>query len=342
MASSPTDPDRPDDAPTSDDDLDALLTPPAGANPADRVGHVAVLPAEVLEYLNPRPGGVILDCTLGRGGHARLITPRLAPGGRYIGLDVDPGNLEFARESLREAPVRVDAVRGNFAGARSALDELGVGRVDGVLADLGFASNQMTDPARGFSFAAEGPLDMRLDPDLGQTAADLVNQLNERDLADVIYRYGEEPLSRKIARKVVEARRTSPILTTSTLARLVREAYGGGRAARSRMDPATRTFMALRIAVNEELGALERLLQELPRLLADGGRAVIISFHSLEDRQVKRSFMELHRSGVARRLTPKPVIAGEEERRVNPRSRSAKLRAVEWNSTGSTTSPTLV
>lgn len=352
MASKPDEPtDSPDspDSPDStdpDDDLASQAPGPLGLpSSTGPTGHVAVLPAEVLEYLAPKPGGVILDCTLGRAGHAKLITPHLAPGGRYVGLDVDPLNLDFAREALAGAPARVDAVqvdvvRSNFAAARSALDALGIGRVDGLLADLGFASNQMTDPARGLSFAAEGPLDMRLDPDLGQTAADLLNRLPERELADVIYRYGEEPMSRKIARKVVEARRTSPILKTSELAQLVREAYGGGRAAQSRMDPATRTFMALRIAVNEELGALERLLSELPGLMGEGGRAVIISFHSLEDRLVKHAFAGLHRDGVARRLTPKPVVAGDDERRDNPRSRSAKLRAIEWNGSAARDSAT--
>ncbi len=255
--------------------------------------------------------------------------PGLPPAGRYVGFDVDPQNLAFARQVLAQAVVPVDLVKTNYVTARQALDQLGIGKVDLLLADLGFASNQMSDPARGFSFNSEGPLDMRLDPDLRQTAADLVNELPERELADVIFRYGEEPLSRKIARKVVEVRRTSPILTTSGLAQVVRRAYGS-RARLSRVDPATRTFMALRIAVNEELGALERLLAELPQLLSVGGRAAIISFHSLEDRLVKQAFVGFHRDGRGKRLTSKPVIAGQEERDVNPRSRSAKLRALEW------------
>jgi len=295
------------------------------------------LPAEVVSLLRPGPGLVMLDCTLGRGGHASLIAPMLAPGGRYVGLDVDPANIAYARTVLNGAPVRVDLVNANFATARAVLDELGVGRVDLLLADLGFASNQMSDASRGMSFQVEGPLDMRLDPSLPQTAADLVNHLPERELADVIYRYGEERLSRKIARKIVEERQRSPILTTTGLAQIVRRAYGpmhrsGGarRSGRPRLDPATRTFMALRIAVNEELGVLERLLGGLPSLMNGGGRAAIISFHSLEDRLVKHAFMDLHRSGVARRLTPKPVTAGDAERDANPRSRSAKLRAVEW------------
>jgi 16S rRNA (cytosine1402-N4)-methyltransferase len=296
------------------------------------IGHVPVLPREVLELLDPKPGEIVLDCTLGRGGHASLITPRLAPGGRYIGLDVDPANLAFSRERLKDAPVQTDLIHANFAQARQVLDRLGVERVDCVLADLGFASNQMSDPARGFSFAAEGPLDMRLDPTLSATAADLVNKLPERELADLIYRYGEERLSRKIARKIADERQRAPILTTTGLAALVRRAYGPRMAGRSKIDPATRTFMALRIAVNQELGALERLLESIPGLLGNfRGRVAIISFHSLEDRLVKHAFAEFHRQGRATRLTRKPVVAQEDERRDNPRSRSAKLRAIRWD-----------
>ncbi|MCE9592215.1 MAG: 16S rRNA (cytosine(1402)-N(4))-methyltransferase RsmH [Planctomycetes bacterium] len=309
-------------------------------------GHVPVLPNEVLAWLDPGPGDIVLDCTLGRAGHAALIAPRLSPDGRYIGLDVDPANIAHARTVLKNAPVKIDLVKSNFAAARSVLDSLGIDRVDLVLADLGFASNQMSDPARGFSFMSDGPLDMRLDPELGVTAADLVAALSEADLADVIYRFGEERLSRKIARKIVEERERTPILTTTDLARVVREACGvrsgasGGRGAvggggwarrgASRLDPATKTFMALRIAVNEELGALERLLGALPALMAGGGRAAVISFHSLEDRRVKRAFADMEQSGAGKRLTRRPVTATENELRSNPRSRSAKLRVFEW------------
>lgn len=294
--------------------------------------HVPVLPGEVLDWLDPGPGDVVLDCTLGRAGHASLIVPKLVPDGRYIGLDVDPANIEHGHKVLKDAAVRVDLVKSNFAAARSVLDSLGIDRADLVLADLGFASTQMSDAARGFSFMAEGPLDMRLDPSLGVTAADLVAGLSEKELADVIYRYGEERLSRKIARKIVEERSRSPILSTTDLARVVREAYGGGRRwqGSSKLDPATRTFMALRIAVNEELGALERLLEALPGLVSGGGRAAIISFHSLEDRRVKRAFVDMEQSGVGKRLTKKPVTATEAELYANPRSRSAKLRVFEW------------
>jgi 16S rRNA (cytosine1402-N4)-methyltransferase len=298
-------------------------------------GHCPVLPEQVLALLDPKPGQTILDCTVGRAGHAALILPRLAPGGHYIGLDLDPANLDFARQRLTGLaaaipgnPVRIDLIHANFISARSALENLGVARVDLLLADLGFASPQVDDPGRGLSFTREGPLDMRLDPGAAiPDAAHLVNHLPEHDLADVIYRYGEERFSRRIARKIIDARRQSPITTTTELARIVRAAYGSyGRS--QRIDPATRTFMALRIAVNAELEALDQLLIAVPELLAPGGVAAVISFHSLEDRRVKQVFMQLHQAGRARRLTAKPLTAGEDEVRDNPRSRSAKLRAI--------------
>ncbi len=299
------------------------------------VGHVPVLPAEVLAHLSPGEGEVMLDCTLGRGGHAMLIAPRLGSTGRYVGLDVDPVNVGFASQRLRDSAVacRLDLVKANFTTAGRVLEELGVGKVDMVLADLGFASNQMDDAQRGFSFGVEAPLDMRLDPDLTDTAADLVNALPERELADLIYRYGEERLSRRIARNIVEARRQTPIKTTSTLATLVRRAYGP-RGRSQRIDPATRTFMALRIAVNAELQALENLLAMIPKLLKADGRMAVISFHSLEDRMVKQAFVKLSQDGLAQRLTRKPATAGDEELATNPRSRSAKLRAIRWTPNG--------
>lgn len=320
----------------SDDDLPDLFADAESSAPAaDRHGHVSVLPAEVLQLLQPKPGQVMLDCTLGRGGHAELIAPLLGPQGRYIGLDVDPRNIEYAKNRLANAPVKFDAVHANFAQARDVLDRLGIKGVDLLLADLGFASNQMSDPTRGFSFSKDGPLDMRLNPELPTTAADIVNTWPERELADVIYKYGEERLSRKIARKIAEVRGKTPIKTTAELAQLVRQAYGfrqwsprgGGKV---RIDPATRTFMALRIAVNAELEALEQLLAGLPGLMNEHGIAAIISFHSLEDRLVKHAFVDLAKSGSAKKLTPKPIIAEQAERDRNPRSRSAKLRAIEW------------
>ena len=206
----------------------------------------------------------------------------------------------------------------------SVLDELGISAVDGVLADLGFCSDQMDAPERGLSFSQPGPLDMRLDPTQGEPASALLRRLNERDLADLIYQYGEERFSRRIARRIVEARRTRPLETTDELADLVRRCVPRPRGKRHAIDPATRTFQALRIAVNDELGALERLLKQLPRCLKPGGRAVVISFHSLEDRLVKTAFRD---RAVWEVLTPKPVQASDEEVQANPRARSAKLRA---------------
>lgn len=306
------------------------------------VDHIPVLPEAVLDVLQPRAGQTVLDGTVGRGGHASLIIPRLGPGGRYVGLDLDPGNAEYARRRLEpiaaEAGVRLDVRHAGFQDAGAVLRELGLPRVDAVLADLGFASNQMDNPARGFAFSESGPLDMRLDPTARTTAADLVNRLPERELADLLYELGEERLSRKIARKIAERRQSSPIQTTSELADLVYRVYGP-RARSQKIHPATRTFMALRIAVNDELGNLERLLSDLPSLLSSGGaspgeppngRAAIISFHSLEDRRVKQRFVELERQGHGRRLTKKPIGPSDDEVADNPRSRSAKLRAFEF------------
>ena len=328
----------------------------------DDSGHLPVLPREVLEYLDPRPGQVVLDCTVGRGGHGELVIPRLGPGGWYVGLDMDGGNAAFSRERLgpvaAEAGVRLEVVQANFREAPAVLDGLGIDGVDGLLADLGFASNQMDDPGRGLAFSEDGPLDMRLDPGAEVTAERLVNSLPEKDLADLIYEFGEERLSRRIARKIVEQREIEPITTTSGLAELVRRCYprprnplhkgpkrsgrkswetrpgpSRGRRARARIHPATRTFMALRIAVNDELGALDGLLAELPGLLKPGGCAAIISFHSLEDRRVKRAFLALRQARDYTLLTRKPVTADEDECRANPRSRSAKMRVAQKSAT---------
>jgi 16S rRNA (cytosine1402-N4)-methyltransferase len=279
--------------------------------------HQAVLPAETLGLLDPKPGETWVDATVGAGGHARLIAERLRPDGRLIGLDQDPTMLDRARGRLTDLPVTL--VHANFDQLPGVLANLGIERVDGVLADLGFASDQMDAAARGFSFRTEGPLDMRLDPTSGSTAADLVNTLSEGALADVFFEYGEERLSRRVARRVVERRATRPFETTAELAELVRSCVprSGG------IDPATRVFQALRIAVNDELGALERLLAALPMLVKPGGRVGIISFHSLEDRRVKQAFRT---AGLWQPLTKKPVEAADAEVAANPRSRSARLR----------------
>lgn len=318
----------------------ALLMPqPSESQPEPaEVRHVPVLPDLVLAQLQPKPGQVLLDCTVGRGGHSALLLPHLVPGGRVIGLDLDEQNLAFSRDRLTQAAaptdqtkgvsnVHIDLTHANFASARSVLDGLDIDGVHLLLADFGFASNQMDDPRRGFSFDADGPLDMRMDRSADLTAADLIAELDERQLADLIYRYGEERRSRAIARKIVASRRQRPIKTTGELAHLVCTAYGGRR---QRIHPATRTFMALRIAVNGELANIEQLLADLPRLLRPGARAALISFHSLEDRLVKQAFRAWSQDDRARLLTRKPLTAGEQEQHSNPRSRSAKMRVLEW------------
>ncbi len=287
--------------------------------PSRGPAHVAVLPEEVVRLLDPKPGETFVDCTTGVGGHARLIAERVGPGGRVIGFDQDAGMLAIAREQLAGRPVTL--VRANFDQVAEVLANMGVGRVDGVLADLGFCSDQLADPSRGFSFRDDGPLDMRLDPTAGQTAADLVNTLSEGALADVFFEYGEERKSRWVARRIVARRGDRPFATTADLADVVRKSVPRSGS----LDPATRVFQALRIAVNDELGALDRLLGALPVIVRPGGRAGVISFHSLEDRRAKQA---LYRSpGVWEPVTKKPVEAGPAEVAANPRARSAKLRA---------------
>jgi 16S rRNA (cytosine1402-N4)-methyltransferase len=283
--------------------------------------HVPVLTAELLHLLDPQPGHIIVDATVGTGGHARLLAERVGPTGRLIGLDRDPAMLRLAGHRLQGLAITL--VERNFDELRNLLDELNIEAVDAVLADLGFCSDQMEDPLRGLSFQHDAPLDMRLDPGMPETAADLLQSLSERDLADVFYHYGEERFSRRIARKIVENRKTAPIETTGQLADLVRRCVPRARGRRHPIDPATRVFQALRIAVNDELGALDRLLAQLPDCLKPGGRAAIISFHSLEDRRVKQAFRNRE---VYVELTRKPVQATEDEIRNNPRARSAKLR----------------
>ncbi len=279
--------------------------------------HLPVLPVEVLRLLDPQPGETWVDCTIGAGGHARAIAERVGPTGRVIGLDQDETMLALARPRLEGFPVQL--VKANFDQLPELLDAMGIGTVDGILADLGFCSDQLDDPTRGLSFRDDGPLDMRLDPTSGQTAADFVNALSEKALADVFFEYGEERKSRWVAKRIVERRATKPFATTADLADLVRRCVPRSGS----LDPATRVFQALRIAVNDELGSLERLLAALPKRIKSGGRAGLISFHSLEDRRVKQAFRvpELWKS-----LTKKPVEATDEEAARNSRSRSAKLR----------------
>jgi len=282
--------------------------------------HQSVLPVEVLQYLDPKPGEIWVDATTGAGGHAALIAGRIAPDGQLIALDQDAGMLELAKarfEGLPGLPPR--CVPANFDQLVGVLDRLKLTHVDGVLADLGICSDQLDDAQRGFSFQKDAPLDMRLDPTIGASAADLIANCGEVELADYFYRYGEERLSRRVAKKIVEAREIEPITTTFQLAALVRKCVP----ASGKIDPSTRVFQGLRIAVNDELGCLERLLAQLPRLVKSGGRIGIISFHSLEDRIVKHSLQD---EDIWQTLTKKPVQASPEEISRNPRSRSAKLR----------------
>ena len=283
--------------------------------PAPR--HRPVLVREVLDALEPRPGQRFVDATVGAGGHARLVAERLMPGGRLLGLDRDATMLALAAPRLEGLPITL--VHANFEDLHLALREAEMDRVDGFFADLGFCSDQMDNPERGLAFSRDGPLDMRLDLDEGETAADLLARMNERDLADVIYQFGEERFSRRIARKISESRRQTPLRTTKQLADLVRSCVPRS----GRIDPATRTFQALRIAVNDELRVLKRLLEVLPDCVAPGGRAALLSFHSLEDRLVKQAFRDRAKWRDGCR---KPIEASEAEASENPRSRSAKLR----------------
>jgi 16S rRNA (cytosine1402-N4)-methyltransferase len=285
-----------------------------------------VLPAEVLDALEPAAGQTMVDATVGVGGHAVLLAQRLGASGRLIGLDQDASMLALARARVEALPgaAPVTLVQTNFERLRDVLDELGIATVDGVLADLGVCSDQLEAPERGFSFQEDGPLDMRLDRQVGEPASALLRRLGERDLADLFWRFGEERYSRRIARRIVATRRREPLETTAQLAALVRRCVPRPRGRHPRIDPATRVFQALRIAVNDELGVLDRLLAALPHCVKSGGRAVLVSFHSLEDRRVKQAFRDRDWWQV---LTPKPVQAGNEELRQNPRARSAKLRA---------------
>jgi 16S rRNA (cytosine1402-N4)-methyltransferase len=284
--------------------------------------HQPVLLEEVLEMLAVRPGGFYVDGTVGLGGHAAEILRRAAPDGRLLGLDRDGEALAIAAERL--APFG-ERARLDHADFRSLPQRL-TAPPDGVLLDLGVSSMQLDSPERGFSFQAEGPLDMRLDREEPHTAAELVNRLPETALADLIYRFGEEHASRRIARAIVTARRQARLATTSALAEVVRRA--AGRSRRPGLDPATLTVQALRIAVNRELEGLGESLGAVARALAPRGRLVVIAFHSLEDREVKQAFRALGRDGF-RLLTRKPVRPGEDEVRRNPRARSARLRALE-------------
>jgi 16S rRNA (cytosine1402-N4)-methyltransferase len=303
--------------------------------------HRPVLLEETLKYLVPERGGLFVDCTVGLGGHSEAIL-KSSPDTRILGLDLDPAALEYSRQRLAPFGTRFRAVQANFRQIESVLREAGERDPSGILVDLGVSSLQFDSPERGFSFRFDAPLDMRMDPGTGATAADLLQQLPEAEIARIIFEFGEERHSRRIARRIVERREQGqPVTTTAELAELVRHAVGGGRK-RQQIHPATRTFQALRIAVNNELERLGEFIETAVDLLAPDGRFVAISFHSLEDRIVKRELRRLSGhcecpprlpvcSCGARKtveiLTRRPVVPGDKELDENPRARSAKLRA---------------
>jgi 16S rRNA (cytosine1402-N4)-methyltransferase len=303
------------------------VTQPGGEAP-----HLPVMPDEVLSYLEPRSSGVYCDATLGYGGHARAVLTASAPAGRLIGIDRDPQAIAAARESLAEFGDRVTLVHAPFSRVRAVLEQAGALPLDGILVDLGVSSPQLDRAERGFSFRRSGPLDMRMDPTTGETAAEYLGRVDEDELAAVLRDFGEERFAGRIARNIVEARGTEALTTTAGLAALI--AHSVPRHERHK-DPATRTFQALRIAVNGELAELERFLADAPGCLRPGGRLVVIAFHSLEDRLAKRRLRALAAGDggpddpPVRILTKHVVVANDEERARNPRSRSAKLRAAE-------------
>ena len=291
-------------------------------------GHVPVLVEEAVRLLDPRPGGRYLDLTLGGGGHARRILER-AHGGSLVGVDRDQRTLEHTRSAMAGFGDRFTALHARFDLADEAARAAGLGAFDaafdGVLLDLGISSLQLDDAERGLSFDRDGPLDMRMDRSVGETAAELLHRLSEREIADLLFRFGDETRSRAIARAIVERRRHAPLRRTGELADLVERAVGGRRG--GRIHPATRSFQALRMAVNDELGCLERVLPKAVRWLAADGRLAVVSFHSGEDRVVKRTLREEAGRGALELLTRKAVEPSAGEVAANPRARSAKLRA---------------
>jgi len=281
--------------------------------------HVPVLPNECMELLAIEPGQTVVDGTMGGCGHTLLISELVGENGIVLALDRDPAAVEVARGLGLPSNVRV--IHESYVDLPDILEQLEIGAVNGVLLDLGLSSDQLSDGDRGFSYHAEGELDLRFNPDEGQPAWQMIQHMREPDIANLIYKYGEERFSRRIARRIVEARRAGPIRSAPQMADLVRSCVPRSRG--HNIDPATRTFQALRIAVNDELGGLERALERITGVLAPGGRLVVISFHSLEDRIVKHFFRNDNRLEI---LTKKPLTASPDELHANPRSRSAKLR----------------
>ena len=284
--------------------------------------HIPVLPIEVLEGMNSKPGDLVVDGTLGGGGHTRKLLDLIGPTGRLIAFDRDLSAIEETRERIPDE--NAEFLHANYADMPELLRQMGIEAVDSILLDLGLSSDQLADRDRGFSFQSDGPLDLRFNPLAGESAMKLVNRLSEKHLADLIYEFGEERMSRRIARKIVRLRHDNPIKSASQLASIVRSCIP--RTKHQTIDGATRTFQALRIAVNDELKWLKEAMKRLPDLLKPNGRLAVISFHSLEDRIVKQAMNAHQHVNV---LTKKPIQASEAELHENPRSRSAKLRVCE-------------
>jgi 16S rRNA (cytosine1402-N4)-methyltransferase len=295
--------------------------------------HVPVLLGAVLDLFAPLTGKIVVDCTVGLGGHAAEILERIKPAGRLIGIDFDPANIAVTREKLTAIGGGFELHHGNFAALPTILAGAGVEKVDAVLADLGVASPQIDDPARGFSYRQPGPLDMRMDPTRGRDAAAIVNRMPRGELESALLELGDETDAPQIAELIVRRRKMQPITTTQELMAIVCEArdFTLQRAAGAKLHPAARTFQALRILVNRELANLDRLLAVVPQHLKPGGVAAIISFHSGEDRRAKNAFRDGLRGEIYGRISADPIVADESERKLNPRSRSAKLR---WATVG--------
>ncbi|MBU1913227.1 MAG: 16S rRNA (cytosine(1402)-N(4))-methyltransferase RsmH [Candidatus Omnitrophica bacterium] len=290
--------------------------------------HNPVLSSEVIDFLNPAPGQTIVDATIGGAGHSEQILQRIIPGGMLIGIDRDEETLRLASERLRPFEGSFKLINKNFKYLKEILKDLGVNKANGIIFDLGISSIQMEAWQRGFSIKNDGPLDMRMDRSQTLTAKDLINRLRETELSDIIRDFGEERFHRRIAKRIVEERRHKEISTTAELSDVILRSlpYSHNK---YKIHPATRTFQAIRIKVNDELGSIQEALNALPETLEKGGRCCIISFHSLEDRIAKNTFKEFKARGLFNILTKKPVAAKEVEVISNPRSRSAKLRAVE-------------
>ena len=289
--------------------------------------HIPVLAHPLAEHVHVPPNGIIVDVTVGQGGHSHLLGSRLDTRGVIVGLDIDEKALRNSRSKLKDLCCKIRLAHANFAETGSCLQRMGVDKADLILADLGYSSAQLMDPELGISFQSDMPLEMRIDRSLKVTAADIVNKTVEKKLADLIFEYGQDRASRRIARFIVHHRRQEPIRTTKQLAAIVSKAlYRSGAGRRTRLHPATRTFQALRIVVNSELANLRHLLMAAPPLLKPGGTLAIISFHSLEDRMVKLDFKENAKVGIYQILTKKPIVPTKDEIGHNRRARSAKLR----------------